>query len=59
MHRTRRWAVRLAARLRVEVGVAAGLDSTMDNVSPPAPIRRSPLILIKTGRSCKRKPPKA
>jgi hypothetical protein len=40
MH-ARRWAVRLAARLRVEVGVSAALDSAMVNVSPSAPIRRS------------------
>ncbi len=45
MHRTRSWALRLVARLGVEVGVSAGLDAAMNNVSPSAPIRRSAQIL--------------
>ena len=52
-----RRALWLAARLRVGIrlGVSAGLDATLRNASPLAPIRESPLILAERKTSAKNK----
>jgi hypothetical protein len=57
MSKSSRWALRLLARLHVAVGFSAvaNLDTTIGNVSPPKPLRRSRIILFKIAGISKHK----